>query len=197
MDTFKKWNQYAWPVRYYVNRSTYPHSVSPDGWVSNVRNGASTWGYGHTRCGVPSYRTPIQLWYGGDTTRVAGIGNDNACQGPDGYKVVSGGALAGSTLAAACVYWEEASANNTYLREADIKFDGGYAWFAYGGESCAGEYDIWALAAHEFGHFMGFGHVSEDQYPKFTMSPRFGTCHGLERRLARGERSSLDAKYGK
>ncbi len=108
----------------------------PDTWSTSVDNGAFAWN------GVAKFSFQDH----GSTGRGGPI--------QDGYSTVCRGTIdgPGGTLAQTTIWyhwwWP------WWIAEADIKFDGAESWYAGTGTCPINQYDVWNVAAHEFGHWL-------------------------------------------
>ncbi len=169
---------------YYINASSYPWSITREQWIADIRSAADTWRLGRNTCNLPQ-NTPegIQLTYSGQTSRFANISDGGACQTPDGYGVVSGGNLPGSTETGgtygyACIWFNafKLPGDPHDIIEGDIKLDGyDVRWWA-AGYNCYDELHLPSAASHEFGHFVGLNHVSEADHGSLVMSEMLNRC---------------------
>jgi len=112
---------------------------------------------------------PQTYWagcYAGTTDKHSSA--DNGDPQTDDYNIISWEDMgAGNPLPLGRAHWWWDGSNHNY--EADITFNDNAAvsWSAYAADTClAGKYDLESVAAHEFGHWMSYGHSCD---PKATM----------------------------
>lgn len=183
---------------YKLNHNSYPRSITEEQWVEDVRASSDTWRYGRNRCGF-AQGTPagLNVYESEPTNRFANISDSAACQSNDGTSVVSAGDLPGSdatggTYGYACIWWQ---GNAPYdLVEGDIKIDGyNWSWVAKG-TACNNRLHLPSAVTHEFGHFVGLRHVSEDSNGTLVMSPLLGRCE-FNQSLGEGDMRGRDYLY--
>lgn len=181
-------------ARYYINGSTYPHSVDRTAWVTAINSAGGVWMHGRNRCGYPTKtNTATYLAYAGDTTRKAGINDSAICTGRDYVNVIHAGNLPGNIIGVECHY--STSTAPVYILEADIKFDGWDKRWTTSASSCYQQFDVWSSAAHEFGHLMGFDDLSEATSPGLTMSDLLGQCEFDARQMGKGDYDAWNIVY--
>lgn len=95
----------------------------------------------------------------------------------------------GGGYLAATYYWF--SGNN--MTECDMVFDDLHWTWWNGSGGCSGYFDIWSVAAHEFGHFLCLGHSS---YPAATMYYAISDCQTHPRSLHFDDINGIIAIYG-
>lgn len=132
----------------------------------------------------------------GTTSKGTDISADNVCAQPgqtDSTSVVSFGDLKTGSLGYSCWYF---NSSTLAASEVDIKLNKvDYNWYLPG-TNCNSEWNVEAVATHEFGHAFGMAHVSEDNHPNLTMSTKTnGTCQNQESKLGKGDVKGLEAKY--
>jgi hypothetical protein len=95
----------------------------------------------------------------------------------------------GGGYLAATYYWY--SGNN--MTECDMVFDDLHWTWWNGSGGCSGYFDIWSVAAHEFGHFLCLGHSG---YQYATMYYALGPCETHARTLYFDDINGIIAIYG-
>lgn len=175
--TDSNWSGRKWKAApsYFINGASYPQSISRSGWITAINTAAATWTSGKNQCGqTEKSNATTSMLYGGDTTREASV-NNNTCTGTDGTSVISGGYpdTTGNTLASTCAY---GSSVTTSIFEGDVEVNGVNFQWTTSATGCSNRWDMAAVMAHEFGHFMGFGHVSDEANPTALMGPTIPPC---------------------
>jgi len=114
-----------------------------------------------------------------------------SCTGRDGINVV-GWESGGDYLAVTCTWFYLV----TYeVSESDALYNTGFTWTNDPLTNCYLDYDLAAVATHEWGHTYGLDHVDEVRHPTMTMSPLIAPCDGSPRTLGRGDALGLYALY--
>lgn len=159
---------------------------------ARILSGARTWSQARNVCDQPEY-TPVQLHEGQD------VDGSHLAGQEDGENVVDFGH---DEVIANCTTQDIACTkvwHGNYITEADIRFDTDVRWYeGLAGEFSASKNDLWSLAAHEFGHFLGFAHVGGENASEAVRSqlmyPAF--IKGRSRRYLRaGDFIGLCMKY--
>ncbi len=83
--------------------------------------------------------------------------------------------------------------NGGNMTECDMVFDDLHWTWWNGSGGCSGYFDIWGVAAHEFGHFLCLGHSS---YQYATMYYAIGSCQTYTRTLHFDDINGILAIYG-
>lgn len=184
---------------FYINGASYPHSITKQQWIDDIKFGAGTWRYGRNRCGLPE-NTPagLDIFVTSDTSlKFANISDSGGCLSRDDYSLVSGGDLPGSdatggTYAVACIWWQGSAPYD--IIEGDVKIDGyDFSWIP-AGQACNNRLHLPSGVAHEFGHWVGLRHVSETDYGSLVMSPNLSRCE-FNHYLGEGDYRGRDYLY--
>ena len=122
--------------------------INRDKVVTAVRNGQSQWTNNINWCGIKDQANP-PAHYEGKTSRAVK---------QDGQSTIDWGTFKSdqncSGALACTANWYDAKGNPI---ESDIRFNSKVKWSTTG---ASGTYDIQSVAAHEFGHVLNFGHVT-------------------------------------
>lgn len=153
--------------------------------ITNAYNNCGQ-GFGNSQYGASES-------YNGSTSRRADVDNGtNNCNARDQANVRDFGDLGSGVLALTCTWYVLVSYE---IQETDIRFNTDFSWDALP-EPCSTEYDVEAVATHEWGHAFGQSHVSESGHGLLTMSTASeGPCQDSERTLGRGDFLGLVNKY--
>ena len=142
------WDEVDLPVDYYINQNGAADCNGDE--FSAVQRGLAGWEGVHQ-----SYWSGC---YAGTTDKHSSADDGNPQT--DGFNVISWEDMGnGNPLPLGRAQWWYDGSNHNY--EADISFNDNAAlsWSAYAADTClAGHYDLESIAAHEFGHWMSFGH---------------------------------------
>jgi hypothetical protein len=178
-------------VQYWrFNPNSTDSSITGAQAIEAIRRGAYNMTYTYSDCspnwGNEKYRATAS--YLGTTTLRSNL-SGTTCGGSDGESTRDFGNLNNTYyLAWTCVF------HNTVTREiqsTDMRFDSGNEWDGLdsGCSTASNQWDLVAVATHEWGHAFGVWHVGEDGAGKYlTMSPELtGPCITRERTLGRGD----------
>ncbi len=180
-SNFRWTNSYTW--RYNPKNQPTPAALSA------IQRGAGTWAGRVSVCGSTVTNSLRQV-YAGTTQIEPGVLANGSCGSHDGVNTIGWGpirAASGGVLAATCT-WRVGAVPFS----SDQKYNTLYAWSA--STTCAvGRYDIQGVAAHEFGHTFGLGHVAVGT--EQTMKPSARTCDVQMRSLGRGDAAGIKALY--
>ena len=153
-------------------RHRRPERAEP--WTNNIN-----W------CGTKDQANP-PAHYEGKTSRAAK---------KDGYSTVDWGSFKSdqncSGALACTANWYDAKGNPI---ESDIRFNSKIKWSTTG---ASGTYDIQSVAAHEFGHVLNFGHVTNSSKDDHTnlMWPYATLGDTSGRKLGRGDALENNGHY--
>ena len=155
-----------------------------------LRRAAHTVSAGANRCGLKS-SLASRSRDAGRTLARPDIRKDGTCGRPDGANEVGFGTLPTGEMALTC-YWSQGGSTV----EADLLFNkADYRWITKIEPTCVMEWDLAAVATHEFGHAFGLGHVGEGLHANLTMAPYILPCQASEARLGLGDLLGLRALY--
>jgi hypothetical protein len=162
-----------------------PSGLNKDKVIGAVRNAVSEWNNNINWCGIKD-QANVPISYQGTTSAKgvhdekntvawASLKNDQDCSG---------------ALACAST-WYDGSGKPI---EADIRFDTGVKWSTSG---ASGAYDIQSVAAHEFGHVLQFGHVTNGGKEDETnlMWPYVDMADTTGHKLGRGDATADNSHY--
>ena len=162
-----------------------PSGLNKDKVIGSVRNAVSEWNNNINWCGIKD-QANVPISYQGTTSAKgvhdekntvawASLKNDQDCSG---------------ALACAST-WYDGSGKPI---EADIRFDTGVKWSTSG---TSGAYDIQSVAAHEFGHVLQFGHVTNGGKDDETnlMWPYVDMADTTGHKLGRGDATADNSHY--
>jgi len=168
-------------LTYYINANSIPRDVDKNAAVADIQAAANTWDNG----------TAAALFsLGGITTVKAGK--------RDGVNAVSFGGAPYGAIAVAYIW-----AKDGIVQEADMSLSNGFKW-AIGSEAASGDcggadgkMDVQAIATHEFGHWLGAAHTSDDTANNAqTMFPFASYKELFKQSLASGDKTALNSLYG-
>lgn len=206
----RAWNQGS-TVSYSINRLSIPPRnlvEAPseqirrrDRVVARIRDGARTWNSGKNEC---HYRAlhGFKTAYAGDTT-------STGANHLDGHNVIdfTDNLVCGSTsgpLLHACVSGrvsgntvDHSSRTQSLMVEFDMRFQRtAHVYYDGVGVPPSGRIDVWALAAHEWGHVVGLADLygADDKF--LTMYGYLATTEIFPRTLGRSDYLGLSRLYG-
>ena len=151
--------------------------------VHALRAAQSEWTNNINWCNYPDRAESTSRYEGYTARRV----------GHDGESTIDWGTLERTqncNLAIACTTTWYGS--DGFPGESDIRFSGGVRWSVRPG---AGDYDLQAVAAHEFGHARQFGHVTDAGQNTVVMWPYIMRGDISGRKLGRGDALANNKHY--
>jgi len=159
--------------------------INRDTVVKAVRNAQSQWTNNINWCGIKDQANPPAHYEGKTSRPVKG----------DGYSTIDWGSLKNNqdcSGALACTWIAYDQKGNPV--EADIRFNTKFKWSTAG---ASGAYDIQSVAAHEIGHALQFGHVTNSKKDDHTvvMWPYLDIGDTSGRKLGRGDALENNSHY--
>jgi len=182
----------SWTKTYnwYFNASSTPSGIGQTAAAGALKAAANNITTAHNDCGLPDLVSATNS-YKGTTTLTPNISNTSSCLSADGKSVVGFGTLSSNYVGYTC-WW---SIGNATV-EADAKLNkANYTWYVTKPAGCSNEWDVQAVATHEFGHVFGLGDLSEATHANLTMSAVIDSCQNSEDTLGLGDILGLQAKY--
>jgi len=181
---------------YLINSATWESDDRPADVLLSITGGADSWNSEHTDC-WHLRQNPDRVEH---VTELAGFTALRANPSmADGHNVVDFGTFGGQPAwgsactgggALACATRFRSPVRNHHIIDADIRFDVWWDWYdgrgggnAYSANmsQCHNQYDLWSIAAHEFGHTLGFNHASGSSQTMYFQAA--GTCNISRRTL--------------
>jgi hypothetical protein len=190
-------------ARFLVNTGEgRPRNISAATFLSVQKSAAERIATGYNDCNLD--RDPgIDIAFSHQTSRHSNInGAQTRCAAHgDGHNVVDFGNLLGGILALNCTrYTNRPGWVYDMIIESDTRMDNSDRTWITSTADCtpnAGDkYDLLAVATHEFGHWVGLGHVAEGMSNDLTMSTNTMPCNKSARTLGLGDMTALITGYG-
>jgi hypothetical protein len=179
------------------NTEARPSNITAAKFLAVAKAAASHISGGHNDCDIAS-NPAINIAFSALTTYNSNInGAENRCAADgDGRNTVDFGNLT-SFLALTCTRHKN-QPGWTYrkITESDIRMDNTSVSWVTTTSGCTGnKYDMEAVATHEFGHWVGMGHVADDGDSDLTMSVHTASCNASARTLGKGDLKGLKVPY--
>ena len=160
----------AW-FTYYFNYDTIPAqqpgTSSPYNrtrFARRILSGSRSWRYGRNRCGFYADGAP-QIDFGGDTDSRAHEFEDDVSTVDLGGDINLRGTCPGPSKIACTHVTTRRLNGQRVIAEVDIRFNPRKRWWTgirkAPADAPGNPYDLWSLAAHEWGHGIGFAHTVE------------------------------------
>ncbi|MEX1046499.1 MAG: matrixin family metalloprotease [Actinomycetota bacterium] len=179
-------------LNWYFKRSSAPSNVGADAAQSALIAAANRVKNSSNACRITDQVSAVHTFLG-DTTASSNISKDIRCLANDNQSTVDFAPL--NAPAVTCA-WFSVLPGVDEVSAADIRINSGTKWTTKpGSSSCRRAYDVQGLAAHEFGHAFGLGHVSPS-HGNLTMST-YGLpdCSSAYRTFGKGDVKGLQALY--
>src|SRR5699024_1385306 len=177
---------------YLINTSAErPSAISATNLANEIHAARLVWPRGTNSCGMsdkPFRLNPTSI--GVTTDRANMKTNTDTCDKRDKKNIIDFGKL-GNYLGLSCS-WRNILTDLAW--ESDIRLSSKHKWF-WGTQGCTNQYDIRGVLVHEFGHFLGMGHVKEVQAGDLVMSTQSSPCDKAQRTLGRGDLLGIAARY--
>ena len=175
---------------WYFNGASTPSGISQAAAAGALKAAANNITTANNDCSLPDLVSAKNA-YKGTTTLTPNISDAASCLSSDGKSVIGFGTLPSTYVGYTC-WW---TVGNSTV-EADIKLDKAhYTWYVTKPAGCSNEWDVQAVATHEFGHAFGLGDLSEATHGNLTMSTVINACQNSEDTLGLGDVLGLQAKY--
>ena len=192
---------YSWgtTLNWEFNEGTTPAGLGSSAARDAIAQGANSVTLARNSCGMMDNISASDD-YLGHTNRRADMRRDvyqDVCLNNDQKSVVDFGDLHVEYLGLNCT-WRTGSGSPRQATHSDIRLNKvDYMWTVdpYN-PSCSGQWSVRAVAAHEWGHAFGLGHVDETSSGNLTMSPKInGPCQDSEFTLGQGDVLGLRQRY--
>jgi Matrixin len=170
---------------WYFNPAPTPSYLDVSATERALINAHIEWVRNLNHCGLPDQAEERVIYGGRKQVGFKRDGMNTVSFGPSSL-VTSYCGTTGTTEPIACTYeWFR----NGLVTESDTILSTSADWATDGGE---GKEDVWSVMAHEFGHTLGFGHVTS---PDNVMYPTIPSGDTSNRILGRGDALENNAKY--
>jgi hypothetical protein len=173
-----KWNS---TMNWYWNQGSTPGYLNLTNTLDSLRGAKIEWESSQNWCGIAD-ASSMNFTYQGTTT--VGLGQNGVNTVGWGNVQTISGCTDPNTIACS-VWWYSGGT----ITESDTRYDTGVTWV---NGAASGKYDVQSVGAHETGHNIGFGHVSDSSNVMFCCIDQNDTSN---RKLGRGDANENNNKY--